>query len=253
MDCRRYQDDLSVAASGSELTPERQRALGEHLRRCSACAARLDRQKRALEAIDRVLAEGAEAAASPELVRRIERKLAKPSRSALPAGALATAAAVLALATAMWLLRPRMHPQPLRPAEPVQATNPGPAPNGSSKQTHGSLAPLVATARIRPGTRHGRRRTLPTEDSIFELASFPAEKQAVDRLYELAASHEIDAQTLQLAPAAGTEDLAPAPLTIQPLAIPPLKTDSLANAQPEPQTSVHFPGKDTEAQKEMKR
>lgn len=253
MDCQRYQADLSAVAAGSTLAPERQRALAEHLKRCPPCATRIERQRRALEMIDRALAEGADAVAPPELVRRIERQFAEPPQPALRVGALAAAAAALALATGTWLLHSRFRLQPRQPAASIRAGVPAPPSVRSSHGIHGSPAPLVAAGRIRPGPRPGRRRTLPPDERIFVLARFPAEKEAVDRLYQLLENRQIDARSLRMIPANGNENAAPAGLAIRPLVISPLETDSLAGGAGEPRTNAGFPQSDTNARKETKR
>lgn len=256
MDCRRYRDALSDAAAGT-LAEERQRALDEHLARCAACAARLERLKHSMAEIDRALAESAEAEPSAELLRgfheRLESVGAAHSRPArISPRAVAVAAAVLALLAAAWIVHGRFAVPAPHVAPPFRAAQEhGPAqraaPHAVIPNAAAPLAERLATTPGNPGAvrrersaspRHPRpaRRVAPKWDqSIFAEAKIQPEGPAITRLVELINSDKIDARSLLPPPETKIQPIVIKPIAIQPISIPPLEIggdSSKPNGQP---------------------
>jgi predicted anti-sigma-YlaC factor YlaD len=242
MDCRRYQNALNEEAAGM-FAPERKRALDAHLTECAACAARLERRRKALAAIDAALMQSAELEPSPELMAGVESRLAErdvtAARPWLSIRVAAAAAAVVALvvAWAVWsrFSSPLQTPNsamidtvPLEKTEAKQvpteahATKPG-----GTAETHTARAERLGVrhATTKPAARHG-------QEAAIAGMKIPAEKAAVVKLYEFLGSGDVNGQSLVRAEEAAAKPLKVAPLEIEPLAISPLEaTRETANPE----------------------
>ena len=244
MDCRRYRNALSDAAAGP-IEAEQQCALDEHLTNCPACAARLERLKRAIAEIDRAVAESAEMEPSPELLREFERRLAAEPRRAslhLSVRTMAAAAAVLVLVAGAWLLRGQFFspvPVPRRVAPPFRAA----AVEPGAQRMAGKLVtrvptvhvqPLLsATARPRPRLVHGE--THATNRAFFERVKVvPGEQAAIIQLYALLRSGKVKPQVLFPPGRDLDKPLKIAPLRIKPISIVPIEISRISDASHDP-------------------
>ncbi len=262
MDCRRYKSALSDAAAGP-LEAEQQRALDEHLTNCPACAARLARLKRAMIAIDRALAESAEAEPSDKFLTSvgarcnvplpIDRGLSCPHLSARTVGA---AAAVLAMVAGAWMSRARLTGPGVSPknvAPPFQAAHlhaPGQSPAEK-------LVPRVLSARAEPSfasapsvrRRIARRGTVAASQPFFERVKVvPGEQAAMFQLYALLRSGKVKPQALFPPGRDLDKPLKIAPLRIKPISIPPIEISRISNASRDPSPDAGrttFPRTDT--------
>jgi hypothetical protein len=235
MDCRRYQDALNEEAAGM-LAPERKRALDLHLAGCAACAARLERRRKALAAIDTALLESAELEPSAEVLAEAERRLAERDATAarpwLSIRVVAATAAVVALVVA-WAVWSRFS-SPLQLANtaaittvPLERTEAkqipaeaGAATPGGTAETHKPRAEGFGErhAAAKRAARHGR-------EAAIAGMKIPVEKAAVVKLYEFLGSGRVNGQSLVNAEGAAAKPLKVAPLEIEPLAIAPLEVE----------------------------
>ncbi len=261
MDCRRYKSALSDAAAGP-LDAERQRVLDEHLSRCAACAARIERLKRAMIAIDRSLAESSEAEPSAKFLAFVGTRRnvplpadARHSPAYVSARTLAVAAAVLIVAAAAWLLRAQLAGpviSPGRAAPPsVAATVPIEPPSKVEK-----LAPRALSARAEPSFaaatsvrgRIARRGAVAPNRPFFERVKVaPGERTAVFQLYALLQSGKVKPESLFPPSRDLDKPLKIAPLQIEPISIPPLEINRISDASHDPSPdagSTHSPRTD---------
>lgn len=228
MGCRTYRKALSEAAAGA-LPPDRRRKLDEHLERCAACAARLDRLQRAKAMIHSALSETAAAEPSHEWLRRIERQLQTESESPqrrISYGIPAAAVATLVLAVAGWaLLGRRALPPPQAPE--TAAVQPAAHPEIAAR----AAVPAVSRPARPAATSHApgkmaRRRMPRPNQRFFQLVKVRPEREAVIRLYDLLQSGRIDPQSLLRPAQSEDKPLVIAPLQIQPLEVPPIDVKS---------------------------
>jgi hypothetical protein len=123
MTCARFESDLVDRARGAQIAADRAGALDRHLRHCTRCAARFDREQ-ALSAGLRRLAEDTIAAPiDPAKERRLlaafdSRRAAPTPRHMRPAAA---AALLVAAATLVWIVAGRNRGVDPRPATPRSA------------------------------------------------------------------------------------------------------------------------------------
>ncbi len=104
MRCEDIQEKLSAYAAG-ELPPEGRDVVGAHLRECHQCRREADAVERAEAALAMLGAAEAAPDLSADLRRRLEARLRRRPRWALPA--IAAAGALLAVVAGMWATFPR--------------------------------------------------------------------------------------------------------------------------------------------------
>lgn len=121
MDCKRYKRWLGDAALEA-LDHSREAELRAHLAICSECSADLERERRLLAAIDRVIDEGQKAGPSPQFAPRVWRRVAEEAarpRRAFARWISVTTGAIAAVALmAVWLV----YRTAVRRAPPVSQT-----------------------------------------------------------------------------------------------------------------------------------
>ncbi|HEV2340450.1 MAG TPA: hypothetical protein VGS15_01470 [Candidatus Acidoferrales bacterium] len=230
MTCERYQLWMTDAATGGLSAPQ-QTEFELHICECTRCREDYGRVRALLQEIDRGIVSRCDAAPSVEFLARVRRRITAESAPAKviwsPWTPAAACAAVLVIASAIWMTWPRgAKPHGVastKSGDTSLATASHVAPDASgtgSEVVHTNPAPSVAAVR-RIAARSSRR--VERQPNALQVIVPPGQVKALMQLVAALQSGKIDGAKL-LSEQQGADQ----PIDIKPLVIPLLDNTSQA-------------------------
>ena len=219
MSCDRYTAALADHACGADLSPE----VEAHLASCVGCAARLARQRRAVEGLDAELQQLVAVEPSPFFVERVPAHVSEsPARRPTRLWWWSAAAAAAVMALAAFLLSDDRQ-QPASAPVHADATTPLPSSTVTDQPSSAVVRDLPPPVEQRP--RHSvRAQRQPATAAEPKVLVPPGQMQAVERYVALLRSGRLDTSALQ--PAASVDPV-PAELVLGPLEIDPMTVEEI--------------------------